>query len=111
MELIKIYWGDVRTFQTAITDDIEKWQCNSKARSFRIRNTGNDDATILIDNIFEPLDIGDSITYGGYNESFRSDVITFGFAGVGASPKIIISQDIQQKDPIYIKAPGTIEDC
>ena len=111
MDLIKINWGFVRSFQTAFNNDVEKFQVNPKCRSFRLRNTGDDTVFILIDNIIEPLESGDNITYGGYNESFRSDVLSFEFEGVGLNPKVIIIQDVQQKDPIYTKDKGEIKNC
>lgn len=111
MNLIVINWGGVRSFSTAFTKAVDNLEVNPKCRSFRVRNVGDENATITIDNIIEPFNVGDSLTFGGYNYSFRKDVISFEFSGGGTNPKIIISQDVQQDTPVFSKEDGTVKKC
>ncbi len=103
-------WGEVRGFPSAFNTASEKFECAPKCRALRIRNTGDEIVTLEINGAVENLQVGDNLTLGGYPDSMRSDVISFTFAGGGSDPKLIIIQDIQQKEPILVGEFGNFID-
>jgi len=93
-------WGAVRGFSTSYNKAVEEWNCMEKCRSFRVTNAGDEDITMKNGSALEIIEVGQSLTFGGYPDSFRTDVLSFSFAGGGTNPKLIIAQDKQYKEPI-----------
>lgn len=72
-----------------------------KTRSFVLLNQGDQDVTVGINGNDFLLSAGDSITFGGYDDSLRYDDLTFIFSGAGVK-RLLIIQDILLSEPSYI---------
>ena len=73
-----------------------------KTRSFVLLNQGLTNCTIDINGNSFILSFGDSITFGGYDDSLRYDDLNFIFAG--GTGKVLVIQDILIAEPNYIEA-------
>jgi len=106
-----IKYGQVQSFKTQIINDVEVWSSNHKARSIRFTVQGDKAAPpaipsgaavkIISETVEEILYVGQSITFGGYNDLMRFEQYKFEFFGAGAKNMLIV-QDVEITNPIYL---------
>lgn len=97
-------YGRVRAQITGFTQDGDL-PIVARTRSFVLLNQGANDCKIDMNGnsftLFGGFPTGDSITFGGYDDSLRSENIKIKFIGAGTK-KIVVIQDILLKEPNYI---------
>ena len=89
-----IKYGQVRSFKTQISSNVDTWNSNKLCRSVRFTNQGTTNVELFSEGIKEILLPNQSLVEGGYPYSMRYSEYTISF--VGGSGLLIIAQDIQQ---------------
>jgi len=97
-------YGTIKSFSTAYTlKGLIRF--SNRTRSFTLLNQGSTDVILFSNSTGLKLNPGDSITFGGYDDSIRVDEIEFDFSAVPGSLLIMI-QDTINTEPSYIKSDG-----
>jgi hypothetical protein len=92
-----IKYGQVRSFKTKLTSNVETWNTNKLCRSVRFTNQGTTNVELTSEGITEILLPQQTLTEGGYPYSMRYSEYAIEFAG--GTGELIIAQDIQQIMP------------
>lgn len=111
MEAVLIRRGKVKNFNSELLDDFPSWNPHARCRSVRFTVQGDKAAPpavptgaaleIKTSGGTEILYVGQSVTYGGYDDSGRVEDFDLSFLGAGAK-NVLIAQDVQQVNPIYL---------
>lgn len=102
---MKRQYGIIRTFPNTYTSDgIVDLRLNTRA--FTLVNKGTANILLYGGTIEFLLEPTESITFGGYDDSIRSDEVIFSFSGAGTK-KLVSLQDVIMLQPNYIEIPKT----